>query len=379
MASDWYYAKGKQKVGPVDATELKRLAATSILMPEDLVWKQGQPKWLQASSVKGLFPDTSSRATGTAAPTPTPTVAVALPAITATEAQQKSMPPSVATKKATFLQWYRHKFGNQWIVVQGLLWLFYGFIWIPMLWLFTRHTVTSEQNPVSDPLMRVPQAKAEPSARARTVDEIIADADAKRKAYARGLTVRFPYSRVWTPRNQKAVEIGLCEILFAGVPPTQGFFSVGDKPQEVVIESSDTQVIAPTRDPKHTVGPYFIAFGKPGKATITVRVGDYKVSHEMEVVMAPVAPGDQTDFVIREMGLPTHKTNVFVEWPNLERHDCFLYNPRPTKPFIGEHWWFEKSQDLILSIANGEVHYLGTNRKSTTNQIELRAEVPDPN
>lgn len=145
MASDWYYAKGKQKFGPVDAAELKRLAATSILMPEDLVWKQGQPKWLRASSVKGLFPHISSQSAGTAAPTPTPTVAVALPAITATEAQQKSTSLSVATKKATFLQWYRHKCGNHWMVVQGLLWIFYGFIWIPMWWLFTRHTAIPEQ------------------------------------------------------------------------------------------------------------------------------------------------------------------------------------------------------------------------------------------
>ena len=240
----------------------------------------------------------------------------------------------------------------------------------------------AKTNPFSNPPMRAPQVREAPSARPRTADEIIADVDAKRKAKAdamRGLTVRFPYSRVWTPRDQKAMEIGLCEILFDGEPPTQGFFPVGDKTQEVVMESSDTQVIEPTRDPKHTVGPYYIVFGKPGKATITVRVGDYKVSHEMEVVMAPVAPGDQTDFVIREMGLPTHKTKVFVEWPNLERHDCFLYKPRPTEPFMGEHWWFEKSQDLILSIANGAVHDLGTNRKRTTNQIELRAEVPDPN
>jgi hypothetical protein len=234
----------------------------------------------------------------------------------------------------------------------------------------------------SDPPMREPPASEGPSSRPRTVDEIIADVDARRKAKAdamRGLTVRFPYSRVWTPRDKKAVEIGLCEILFDGEPPTQGFFPVGSKTQEVVVESSDTQVIAPTRDPKHVVGPYYIVFGKPGKATITVRVGDYKVSHEMEVVMAPVAPGDQTDFVIREMGLPTHKTKVFVKWPNLERHDCFLYKPKPAEPFMGEHWWFEKSQDLILSIENGAVYDLGTNRNRTTNQIELRAEVPDPN
>jgi hypothetical protein len=56
MAGEWYYAKGNQKFGPVESAELKRLASASVLLPEDLVWKEGQPKWVRASIIKGLFP-----------------------------------------------------------------------------------------------------------------------------------------------------------------------------------------------------------------------------------------------------------------------------------------------------------------------------------
>jgi len=238
------------------------------------------------------------------------------------------------------------------------------------------------KNPKPQARVEAPQGQARSPARPRTVEEIIADADAKRKAKAeamRGLTVRMPYSRVWTPREETAIEFGICEILFDGEPPTQGFFKVGDETKEVVVESTDTQVVAPTPDTKHTAGPYYFIFGKPGKATITVRVGDYQVTKEVEVATAPVAPGDQTDSVIREMGLPTHKTNVFVKWPNSEQHGCFFYKPQPGKPFMGEHWSFATHQDLILSITEGTVYKMGTNRKRTANQIELRAELPDKN
>lgn len=51
----WYYARGQQKVGPVSATVLKRLAAEARLLPTDMVWKQGAQKWVAAGLVKGLF------------------------------------------------------------------------------------------------------------------------------------------------------------------------------------------------------------------------------------------------------------------------------------------------------------------------------------
>lgn len=53
----WYYAKNDQQLGPVSPAELKQLAATRALLPEDLIWREGMESWAAASKVKGLFPE----------------------------------------------------------------------------------------------------------------------------------------------------------------------------------------------------------------------------------------------------------------------------------------------------------------------------------
>jgi NAD-dependent dihydropyrimidine dehydrogenase PreA subunit len=54
----WFYARNGQQVGPLSSTQLRELAAAGTLTPADLVWREGTPKWLAASKVKGLFPAT---------------------------------------------------------------------------------------------------------------------------------------------------------------------------------------------------------------------------------------------------------------------------------------------------------------------------------
>jgi hypothetical protein len=53
----WYYAKNDQQVGPVSPTELKQLVAACVLLPEDLIWRDGMETWAPAARVKGLFPE----------------------------------------------------------------------------------------------------------------------------------------------------------------------------------------------------------------------------------------------------------------------------------------------------------------------------------
>jgi hypothetical protein len=56
MAAEWYYAKNKQRVGPVTETQLQELVRSGELGPADMVWKQGMAKWQPAGSVDGLLP-----------------------------------------------------------------------------------------------------------------------------------------------------------------------------------------------------------------------------------------------------------------------------------------------------------------------------------
>lgn len=59
MAQDdkvWWYAKGDQKFGPFSAPQLKEIAGKGTIELTDLIWKEGLPNWIVASSVKGLIP-----------------------------------------------------------------------------------------------------------------------------------------------------------------------------------------------------------------------------------------------------------------------------------------------------------------------------------
>lgn len=68
MPSSWFYHRNGVQNGPVDSAELRRLARSGQLLPTDLIWKQGMPQWVPASSGKGLFADHSGIQSGV--PTP---------------------------------------------------------------------------------------------------------------------------------------------------------------------------------------------------------------------------------------------------------------------------------------------------------------------
>jgi hypothetical protein len=56
MSTDWHYSSKGKKVGPVSESEIRSLATSGRLSASDLVWQTGQPDWVPASSVPGLFP-----------------------------------------------------------------------------------------------------------------------------------------------------------------------------------------------------------------------------------------------------------------------------------------------------------------------------------
>jgi hypothetical protein len=88
MSAVWHYSVSGSRNGPVTAGDLKRLADGGQLSPSDLVWKEGLPNWVPASSVKGLFANAS-------APPP-------LPASSATSAAADDLKPKVeAAARAT--------------------------------------------------------------------------------------------------------------------------------------------------------------------------------------------------------------------------------------------------------------------------------------
>jgi hypothetical protein len=53
---EYYYSREGQRLGPVPGDQLKQLASSGQLQPNDLIWKEGMANWIQAARVKGLFP-----------------------------------------------------------------------------------------------------------------------------------------------------------------------------------------------------------------------------------------------------------------------------------------------------------------------------------
>jgi len=66
MATEWYYTRGTEQMGPVSSEELKQLAASGELGPDDLVWKEGMEDWRPAGQLKGLLSAGSAEGEGAA-------------------------------------------------------------------------------------------------------------------------------------------------------------------------------------------------------------------------------------------------------------------------------------------------------------------------
>jgi hypothetical protein len=55
MTDQWYLAREKQKFGPYSTEQLKQFAAQGQVVPTDMLLKEGEGKWVAASTVDGLF------------------------------------------------------------------------------------------------------------------------------------------------------------------------------------------------------------------------------------------------------------------------------------------------------------------------------------
>lgn len=74
MTAEWFYAKDKEKVGPVTEAQLMELCRSGEISRPDMVWRQGMAKWQRAGEVEGLFVRTS-------APPPLPEAGTEAPAL----------------------------------------------------------------------------------------------------------------------------------------------------------------------------------------------------------------------------------------------------------------------------------------------------------
>lgn len=96
----WFYARDQQQYGPVSEEELRRLLQRGELSTEDLVWREGMPEWIPASSVAELATPLPPAPPASFAPPPAP------PAYQPAAAFPASSPPAGAPVEVTnYLPW----------------------------------------------------------------------------------------------------------------------------------------------------------------------------------------------------------------------------------------------------------------------------------
>ena len=74
MATQWFYQTSEgQLSGPVDSTQLRRLAEAGVIRPDTLVRKGDSARWVRAEQVRGLFQPSTPAPSSTPATLPLPT------------------------------------------------------------------------------------------------------------------------------------------------------------------------------------------------------------------------------------------------------------------------------------------------------------------
>jgi len=90
----WYYARNDQQFGPVSAAELKQLADSGQLSPDDLLWREGMDAWATAINLRGLF----TAETPANTPPPAPPLVPPEPAAAAPPRTKGASPPGVSLR-----------------------------------------------------------------------------------------------------------------------------------------------------------------------------------------------------------------------------------------------------------------------------------------
>lgn len=128
-------------------------------------------------------------------------------------------------------------------------------------------------------------------------------------------------------------------------------------------EASNSIKIEPSGD----LG-YRYTFSKPGRFHISANIGAESITVPVEVVQLAYSLGDPASAIIKDIGFPTSKKKIFVDWPDLETHDGIIYNPDAGHADILEHWRFDRLPNAVFAIRDEkivEIHSYSTEDTTT--------------
>lgn len=79
MEDGWYIKCGDERRGPITGEQLRTLAAKGKLKPAHRIARQGMTKWVEAGTIRGLFPESSTPSTPAATSTPSARTQTSIP------------------------------------------------------------------------------------------------------------------------------------------------------------------------------------------------------------------------------------------------------------------------------------------------------------
>jgi hypothetical protein len=183
-------------------------------------------------------------------------------------------------------------------------------------------------------------------------------------------------------------ETHLFRVLLDGKGPKDGFFQIAGKPVAPVWKSSDPSVVRITLSARGM--PSFKIRG-PGKATVTVSVGDWSGRADMEAVDSPFPTGTSRHDLLKQYGYPAKKYRCESDSPHipagfekLPRGCCAVYlkenyddasgysfavqagpSPRygsyvgPNYATDGEFWEYPNWPRCLIFVMGGSTHAPG--------------------
>jgi hypothetical protein len=148
MAVWFVRAKGKTH-GPMSATQLKQLAEQNRISRKTELANSTDGPWRPAETVRGLFPSGEFvLAVSSGGDHEDPANGYSAGQAPLSKKQTAATPPEATALSrqgsASFGQWYRATLGKKSPLIQAVLWVAYGFIWIPILWLIKRNDPSIE-------------------------------------------------------------------------------------------------------------------------------------------------------------------------------------------------------------------------------------------
>jgi len=139
----------------------------------------------------------------------------------------------------------------------------------------------------------------------------------------------------------------------------ENYYDINGKPTKSTISVDNENIISLE---KGIIFKGYLRFANPGKATVTIELGNYSKTIRFHVVEIPIPPNPSRDEVIKALGFPDKKKEGAILSPERGSVDGIFYDTQTYEVLSGtivyQHWSYNKFPGLVLAWGAGEFRVL---------------------